>query len=476
MDKMRIKPRLLEKISRDSQNRLKQSESREKLRDSSMGESKPPILLPYQRAIVNDRSDITILVKSRRIGGTHAAGAWLVLEACRKVNPINGYYIGTSKEMTRDFLITVAYWIKAFGLVASITNETLISPSQGGDETLVFRAKFANGKEIVALSSKPSAIRGKGGNLIIDEAAFNPYLNEALKAASAMRIWGGKVRIISTHNGVDNDFNRLINRVKSGELNYNLLSTTLHEAVEQGLYERICTITNKPYRQEDTKIWVDQMYREYGIGADEELGCIPMDIKGGGKIFKREWWQYGSLPHTPVFYVRFWDMASTARDLKEDAYYSATVKMCMGYGENGEPNFWIVDADARQLSPGDGDDWIVEMAHRDGKDTWVRWELEGGSAGLKVANYLKDRLWGFNAMGVKPQGDKVTRAKPFASEVLRGNVTIVGKADDGWVTRYVDSLYGFDGSAKPLVNDLTDASSGCYASLVGEGVSPLLLC
>lgn len=469
-----MKPKLRERILRDSRGRVEKGRIQREVGELVAGKSTPAILLPYQREIVSDRSDITILVKSRRIGGTHAAGAWLVLEACRKENPINGYYIGTNKEMTRDFLVTVAYWIKAFGLVASITNESISTPSQ--DPTLVFRAKFANGHEIVALSSKPSAIRGKGGNLIIDEAAFNPYLNEALKAASAMRIWGGRIRIISTHNGIDNDFNRLIQRVKSGELDYNILSYSLHDAVEQGLYERICLTTRQPYSQEGARAWIEKMYREYGIGADEELGCIPMDIKGGGKIFKREWWQYGQLPYVPLFYIRFWDMASTAKDLRQDAYYSACVKMCCGWGQDGEMVFWIVDADARQLSPGDGDDWIVEMAERDGKDTWIRWELEGGSAGLKVANYLKERLWGFNAMGVKPQGDKVTRAKPFASEVLRGNVWIAGDGESGWVKRYVDSLYGFDGSPKPLVNDLTDASSGCYASLVGEGISPLMLC
>ncbi|WP_237172075.1 hypothetical protein [Pandoraea norimbergensis] len=62
----------------------------------------------------------------------------------------------------------------------------------------------------MALTSRPSNLRGRQGTIVIDEAAFHDQLSELLKAALAMLIWGGRVRVISTHNGTDNAFNELV--------------------------------------------------------------------------------------------------------------------------------------------------------------------------------------------------------------------------------------------------------------------------
>ncbi|KZJ93574.1 hypothetical protein AWH00_23300 [Escherichia coli] len=58
--------------------------------------------------------------------------------------------------------------------------------------------------------SNPGNIRGMQGNVTIDEAAFHEQLDEVLKAVTPLTTWGGKVRLISTHDGVDNPFNQLI--------------------------------------------------------------------------------------------------------------------------------------------------------------------------------------------------------------------------------------------------------------------------
>jgi phage FluMu gp28-like protein len=78
-----------------------------------------------------------------------------------------------------------------------------------------FRINFASGFEIMALSSAPRSLRGKQGLLIIDEAAFVDSLAQLLKAAMAFLIWGGKVVVVSTHNGVDNPFNELLDEIRS---------------------------------------------------------------------------------------------------------------------------------------------------------------------------------------------------------------------------------------------------------------------
>jgi len=56
-------------------------------------------------------------------------------------------------------------------------------------------------KQLVISTAAGANLRGKQGRVIIDEAAFHDNLEELLKAALALLMWGGEVRIISTHNG-----------------------------------------------------------------------------------------------------------------------------------------------------------------------------------------------------------------------------------------------------------------------------------
>jgi phage FluMu gp28-like protein len=60
--------------------------------------------------------------------------------------------------------------------------------------------------------STARSLRSKQGRVIIDKAAFVEDLGELRKAAIALQMWGGCVRILSTHNGDDNPFNELIKR------------------------------------------------------------------------------------------------------------------------------------------------------------------------------------------------------------------------------------------------------------------------
>jgi predicted phage terminase large subunit-like protein len=191
-----------------------------------------------------------------------------------------------------------------------------------------------------------------------------------------------------------------------------------------------------------------------------------MDIKGGGKIFKQEWFKIVDSIPFDLPCVRFWDMAATAGELKSNAYYTASVLM----GRDGD-DYFILDAQAQQLAPADSDDWMLALAQQDGFFHQVRWELEGGSAGLRVEQHLKDLLAGFDAEGVKPQGDKVTRAKPIASEAKRGNVYLVRGE---WNERFLNAVYGFDGTPKPLTNDFTDALSGAWSCLQTSAIASIL--
>lgn len=73
-------------------------------------------------------------------------------------------------------------------------------------DVLTFVIRFSSGFRISALSSRPSNLRGKQGKVTIDETAFHEKLGELLEAPMALWLWGGRVHVISTHNGEANAF------------------------------------------------------------------------------------------------------------------------------------------------------------------------------------------------------------------------------------------------------------------------------
>ena len=136
---------------------------------------------------------------------------------------------------------------------------------------LAYRLRFASGHKIVALSSRPSNLRGKQGAAIIDEAAFHDDLAGLLKAALAFTMWGGCVRVISTHNGADSAFNELVTDMRAGRRPYSLHRITLEEAVTQGLIRRSLSGLKREWSPEhDEAAWARAggfLRRQRGRGA-----------------------------------------------------------------------------------------------------------------------------------------------------------------------------------------------------------------
>ena len=118
--------------------------------------------------------------------------------------------------------------------------------------------------------------------MIIDEAAFHDDLAGVMKAAIALLIWGGKVLVISTHLGEDNTFNKLIQNARAERTPYHVVRFTFDDALQDGLYQRICLVTNKVWSPEAEAKWRAGIIASYGDGADEELFCIPS--KGGAHL------------------------------------------------------------------------------------------------------------------------------------------------------------------------------------------------
>ena len=247
----------------------------------------PVVLLGYQQEWIADRSPLKVASKSRRVGLTWAEAADDVLDAIADVDSCNTFYISAAQDMAREYIEAVALWARAFDAVAGeIEDGVFDDGSDVSDPAKRFIKTFEvnfpkSGRRIVALSSRPTNLRGKQGNIVLDEAAFAPDLAGLLKAALAMLLWGNRVKIISSHNGVENPFNLLIEEIKAGKRPGSVHHIPFQRAVADGLFRRVCLRRGKPWTQEAEDQWVKDAYGFYGSDSEEELDAIP--AKSGGK-------------------------------------------------------------------------------------------------------------------------------------------------------------------------------------------------
>ncbi len=230
------------------------------------------ILLPYQRRWLADQSQVKVSEKSRRIGITWTEAADRALGAAVGGRAgIDGWYIGYNKDMALEFVEAAARWARRFNRAAEAIEEIALEDERA--DILAYRIRFASGHKIVALSSRPSNLRGKDGCAVIDEAAFHEDLPGLLKAALAFTMWGGLVRIISTHNGANNPFNELISEIRAGRRPYSLHRTTFDDALSDGLYRKICEQSETEWSEEKQREWRQQIVDYYGDNVGEELSA-----------------------------------------------------------------------------------------------------------------------------------------------------------------------------------------------------------
>ncbi|WP_337840502.1 hypothetical protein [Rheinheimera sp.] len=266
------------------------------------------VLLGYQKRWVADESPLKIAQKSRRTGITWAEACDAVLCAStrRQDGGCNHFYVGSNKEMAREFIEAAAMWARVFDKAGSeIQEEVFVDGGQDGKEILTFVVHFASGFKIQALSSNPSNLRGMQGNVTIDEAAFHERLAEVLKAALALTMWGSKVRLISTHNGIDNLFNQLITDSLAGKKRYSIHTITLDDACRDGLYQRICQTRRLEWSQAREDEWKAGLLKDTATEEDalEEYFCVPK--AGAGIYLKRTLIERAMVKDHSIPIVRF---------------------------------------------------------------------------------------------------------------------------------------------------------------------------
>lgn len=246
------------------------------------------VLMKHQRSWLEDESDLKICKKGRRTGITFAEAldATLIAAAARSAGGDNYFYVGDTKDKGREFIGYVAHFARVVAKETATIEEFLFEDQRDdGSSKFIsaFRVGFASGYRVEALSSRPENIRGLQGVVGIDEAAFHKNVKQLLDAVMALLIWGGKVRVISSPNGILNPFNELYREALAGKNSFSVHFYTFADAIANGLFRRVCLMRGKVWSPEAEAAWEAEIRGAYGTrlaAMRQELDAIDADAQG----------------------------------------------------------------------------------------------------------------------------------------------------------------------------------------------------
>jgi len=245
--------------------------------------------MDHQVAWIEDKSDLKLNKKGRRTGITYAEALddTIIAASSASAGGDNIWYIPDTKDKGIEFIRYVAHFARVVSkeLGAAVEEFLFEDKSPSGESKFItaWRVSFSSGYRVVALASRPANIRGLQGIVVIDEAAYHQDVGAVLDAVNALLIWGGKIRIISSHNGEDNAFNQLVKDTEAGLYDYSIHHTPFSLAVKNGLYDRVCLMRGWERTQEGYEGWLKKVLRSYGPrheARDEELEAIPRKSSG----------------------------------------------------------------------------------------------------------------------------------------------------------------------------------------------------
>lgn len=280
--------------------------------------SKAGVLMAHQSEWIRMQEglDIAVCEKGRRTGITFAQALsdTITAASAKDAGGDNVWYMADTKEKGLEFIGYVAKFapIIAQGQASRIEQHIFQDQQPDGTSRQIqaFRVRFASGFRITALSSRPENIHGLQGVVDLDEAALHKDVAKVLESATALLIWGGRIRVWSTHRGKKNPFNQLVQDVQAGRYGKKagVIRISFDDAVSNGLYERVCAMRGKDATAEGKKEWYTAIRSAYGprkAAMREELDVIPRD--GDGSAIPSVWIDRAMPEVRPVLRLVFDD-------------------------------------------------------------------------------------------------------------------------------------------------------------------------
>jgi predicted phage terminase large subunit-like protein len=176
-----------------------------------------------------------------------------------------------------------------------------------------------------------------------------------------------------------------------------------------------------------------------------------------GGIFKRKWFLDNTVNVAPAnsLYVRYWDLAATAKTDINDPDYTAGALVALHEGM-----YYVVDVVRLRDTPQKVEQLIRRTAETDYENPMIYIEQEPGASGVQVIDYYRRTvLPDFPMRAHKPTGAKESRILILATHAEIGNLKIK-RAE--WNKYLIDEAEVFPQGAH---DDILDAISGAVAML-----------
>jgi len=160
--------------------------------------------------------------------------------------------------------------------------------------------------------------------------------------------------------------------------------------------------------------------------------------------------------------VRYWDLAATEPSASNpDPDWTVGTLMMFDGGIA-----YVLDVRRARVRGEKVEELMAQTASEDGHGVPIRMEQEPGSSGKALVDqFARYVVPGYDFGAMKPTGDKVTRARPFAAAVANGNVRLVRGA---WLTNWLDEFSSFPEATNH--DDQVDSAVGAFTYLTGLGL------
>jgi len=246
----------------------------------------PSYFLPYQDEWINDDSQIKAAEKSRRVGFTYAS-SYRMHQKCMRNKPPFTQWVSSRDQFTAQELLSeyISKWCKASNITAKGMYGDKVQVFDVAKDIKAFICTYPNGNRIVSLASTPEVFAGKGGDVFLDEVDLHKDPGKLIDMAMPCITWGNQLEMVSAYK-VDGSKNTpwavmIADAKRDNTQGISLHRVNIHDAVKQGLVEKINEATDKNQTREEFVAQLRARCRTIAAWQSQ-YECLVSD--GGGKV------------------------------------------------------------------------------------------------------------------------------------------------------------------------------------------------
>jgi phage FluMu gp28-like protein len=222
--------------------------------------SDQPYFMPYQLRWLDADRQIKFWEKSRRIGATYVQ-SWedvkdvVENEETGKLSQPKVWFSSADESAAREYIDYCEKWASLLNVAAEQMGSTVLDEDRNVKALVL---ELPNIGVIHALTSNPSRFRSKGGKAVVDEFAHHDDQEGMWDAVYPLTTWGNPLRVMSTHQG-KRLFWRMAEEMRAGQRNGTVQTTTIIDAVEEGLLD---TIKGRETTEEERQQWLQAIKQD----------------------------------------------------------------------------------------------------------------------------------------------------------------------------------------------------------------------